>query len=92
MCLLPRWLSSLRKVEASRGAPLKIQQVRLYIPYLCHPLLCMYRYCANHRIKYLTCISDTDTGHDYGHHMSKAAANMMGALLAQVPRSTVPLP
>mmetsp|Transcript_29359 Transcript_29359/g.41876 ORF Transcript_29359/g.41876 Transcript_29359/m.41876 type:complete len:328 (+) Transcript_29359:80-1063(+) len=23
------------------------------------------------------------TGHDYGHHMSKAAANMMGALLAQ---------
>lgn len=35
MCLLPRWLSSLRKVEASRGAPLKIQQVRLYIPYLC---------------------------------------------------------
>lgn len=23
------------------------------------------------------------TGHDYGHHMSKAAANMAGALLAQ---------
>jgi len=23
------------------------------------------------------------TGHDYGHHMSKAAANMMGVLLAQ---------
>ena len=29
----------------------------------------------------------TDSGHDYGHHMSKAAANMMGALLAQVPNS-----